>query len=156
MIEKVCDVIINSGSTKNIVCKALVTTFGLNTNKHPNLYSIGWIRKGTIVKLKEICKMSFSIGKHYQGEIVCDVVEMDARHILVDMPWKHVVNVVHKGKQNVYPFDYKDKKIALIPVIYESPHFLRLSNKPKVLLSPSMNDFLHHNPKNHLMLTLIS
>lgn len=78
MIEKVCDVIINSGSTKNIVCKALVTTLGLNTNKHPNLYSIGWIRKGTIVKLKEICKMSFSIGKHYQGEIVCDVVEMDA------------------------------------------------------------------------------
>ena len=38
---KVCDVIIDSGSTENIVSQAMVLKLSLKTKKHPSLYSIG-------------------------------------------------------------------------------------------------------------------
>ena len=39
--------IIVNGSVENIVLKSLVTKLGLKTEKHPSLYKIGWIKKGT-------------------------------------------------------------------------------------------------------------
>ena len=41
--RKVCDVIINSGNSKNIVSKSMVTKLGLKTKKHPSSYKISWI-----------------------------------------------------------------------------------------------------------------
>ena len=44
--RKVCDVIIDSGSTENIVFHTMVSKLGLKVEKHPSPYSIGWIKKG--------------------------------------------------------------------------------------------------------------
>ena len=44
--RKVCDVIIDSGSSENIVSKNMVTKLGLKTEKHPSPYKIGWIKQG--------------------------------------------------------------------------------------------------------------
>ena len=43
--KRVCDLIIDSGSVKNITSKSLVTKVRLKTEKHPSLYKIGWIKK---------------------------------------------------------------------------------------------------------------
>ena len=43
--KRVCDLIIDSGSVKNIMSKSLVTKLGLKTEKHPSPYKIGWIKK---------------------------------------------------------------------------------------------------------------
>lgn len=42
---KVCEVPVNGGSSKNIVFKVLVKVMQLPIMKHPNPYSIGWIKK---------------------------------------------------------------------------------------------------------------
>lgn len=57
----------------------------------------------------------FSIGKHYKEEITCDFIDMDACHIILGRPWQYDTNSIHKGKPNVYVFDCKGRKIALIP-----------------------------------------
>ena len=43
--KRVCDLIIDSGSVKNITSKSLVTKVRLKTEKHPSPYKIGWIKK---------------------------------------------------------------------------------------------------------------
>ncbi|KAB5521262.1 hypothetical protein DKX38_025581 [Salix brachista] len=49
--RKVCDVIIDNGSSENIVSKSMVQKLGLKTEKHPCPYSIGWIRRGAEAKM---------------------------------------------------------------------------------------------------------
>ena len=78
--KRVCDLIINSGSVKNIASKNLVTKLGLKTEKHPSPYKIGWIKKGIETLVTQQCRVTFSIGKCYVDEVVCDVVEMDVCH----------------------------------------------------------------------------
>ena len=72
---KVCNVIIDSGSSENVVSRELVKALSLETEKHPCPYKSGWIKKGVATKVQEIYKVPFSIGKHctdgvfYQYEI---------------------------------------------------------------------------------------
>ncbi|XP_062098356.1 uncharacterized protein LOC133804215 [Humulus lupulus] len=109
---KVCDVVIDSGSTENVVSKALVKTLGLPTSPHPRPYKIGWIKRGIESKVTELCRFSFSIGKSYQDEISCDIVEMDACHILLGHPWLFDRDVTHKGRDNTYFFNGKAARLC--------------------------------------------
>ncbi|XP_020258806.1 uncharacterized protein LOC109835232 [Asparagus officinalis] len=104
--QKICDVIIDSGSSENIVSRHMVEKLGLKTEKHPAPYKIGWIRKGNDVQVDEVCRVSFSIGRTYVDEAMCDVVEMDACHI---------------GKDNVYIFKKDGRRIVLKPLTEKGP-----------------------------------
>lgn len=57
------------------------------------------------MKVQELCEIQFSFGKHYQDMAVCDVVEMNAYHILLGLTWQHDVDATYKGRQNVYVFE---------------------------------------------------
>ena len=81
--NKVYNMIIDSGNSKNVVSKALVKAINLKTEKHPSPYKIAWIKKGSKVQVLEVCKVPLSTRKYYKYEIVCDVVDMDACHILL-------------------------------------------------------------------------
>jgi hypothetical protein len=83
---RVYDVIIDSGSSKNIIFRTMVTKLGLKTEKHPSPYKIGWIKRGAETKVTETCRIQLSIGKNYVDEITCDVVEMDAYHMILGRP----------------------------------------------------------------------
>lgn len=63
--SKVCDVIIDSGSSENIISRVMVDKLQLPMTKHPSPYSIGWIKKVNETKVTEQCTISFSIGKNY-------------------------------------------------------------------------------------------
>jgi hypothetical protein len=78
-------VIIDGGSGENVVSKEMVSKLGLKTEKHPAPYKIGWIKRGTETLVTERCRFTFSIGKHYSDSI-CDVVEMDACHLILGRP----------------------------------------------------------------------
>ncbi|XP_020243576.1 uncharacterized protein LOC109821832 [Asparagus officinalis] len=54
--QKICDVIIDSGSSENIVSRHMVEKLGLKTEKHPAPYKIGWIRKGNDIQVDEVCR----------------------------------------------------------------------------------------------------
>ena len=85
--DKVCQVIIDSGSSENLVSKKLVSALNLKTDPHPNPYKVSWIKKGGEATVSEVCTISLSIGQHYKDQIICDVLDMDACHILLGRPW---------------------------------------------------------------------
>lgn len=83
---RVSKVIVHGGSIENIVSKTLVQTLGLSTIKHRKPYKIGWIKNKVEVKLHELFSVPFSIRKHYKEEAICDVIDIDACHILLGGP----------------------------------------------------------------------
>jgi hypothetical protein len=116
MSKKVCDVIIDSGSSENIISRTMVTKLGLKTEKHPSPYKIGWIKLGAETKVTETCLIQFSIGRNYMDEITCDVVKMDACHMILGRPWQYDVDVTYKGRDNVYVFMRGGQKVVLGPL----------------------------------------
>ncbi|XP_062162121.1 uncharacterized protein LOC133869181 [Alnus glutinosa] len=113
--RKVCNLIIDSGSCKNIVSKSLVATLQLKTEKHPNPYKISWIEKGAETKVSDTYRILFSIGQSYRDEVICDVVEMEACHVLLERPWQYDMDATYKGRDNTYLFWWHRKKIILVP-----------------------------------------
>ena len=65
--------------------------------------------------MREQCQVKFQIGS-YQDEVRCDIIEMDACHVLLGRPWKFDREVVHEGKRNVYSFEMNGKKHSLHPL----------------------------------------
>ncbi|GJT55360.1 hypothetical protein Tco_0990414 [Tanacetum coccineum] len=63
-----------------------------------------------------VCHSSYHIGK-YKDEVTCDIVDMDACHILLGRPWEYDVNAIHKGKENTYSFIINGVKKVLVPLI---------------------------------------
>ena len=112
---KVCDVIIDSGSCENVVSDTMVQKLPLKTEKHPQPYKLSWLQKGKSVQVDQRCLVNFSIGNKYRDEVWCDVVPMDACHLLLGRPWQYDRKVVHDGFKNTYSFEKDGLKIILGP-----------------------------------------
>ncbi|GKC22987.1 transposon ty3-I gag-pol polyprotein [Tanacetum coccineum] len=138
--EKICSIIIDGGSCENLVSKALFKAFKLPTEPHPSPYQIGWIKKGLGLKVTKICKVPITIGKHYNELVTCDVVDMEACHVLLGRPWQHDMDATHQGKSNIYLFKWGGKTIAMLPLGVVSPK-TKLENKTLVTLVASSKEF---------------
>ncbi|GJY18190.1 putative nucleotidyltransferase, ribonuclease H, partial [Tanacetum coccineum] len=99
--EKICLIIIDEGSCKNLVSKDLVKAFMLPTEPRYSPYQIGWIKKGPKLKVIEICKVPLAIGKHYNELVTCDVVDIKACHVLLGRPWQHDMNATHQENKTL-------------------------------------------------------
>ena len=67
------------------------------------------------MKITEQCKLPLSLEKTYRAEVLCDIVEMDACHVLLGRPWQFDVDATHKGRDNTYTFSWKQKRIVVVP-----------------------------------------
>ena len=56
---KCCKLIIDNGSTDNLVSIEMVEKLGLQKEKHPTPYRISWLQKGHHVLVNEQCKVNF-------------------------------------------------------------------------------------------------
>ncbi|XP_010521062.1 PREDICTED: uncharacterized protein LOC104800054 [Tarenaya hassleriana] len=123
--NKVCGLIIDSGSCTNVASAYMVKKLGLETEKHPHPYKLQWLNNQGELKVKERVKVSFSIGR-YQDEVVCDVVPMQAGHILLGRPWQFDREVKHDGRTNHYSFIYNKRKISLAPLSPSQVHEMQV------------------------------
>ncbi|CAA7016809.1 unnamed protein product [Microthlaspi erraticum] len=87
--NKVCNVIVDNRSTENLVSQKLVDFLKLPTKEHENPFPLGWIKKGSQVRVTMTCRVPISIGKHYKEKIICDVLDMDVCHVLFGRPWQY-------------------------------------------------------------------
>ncbi|XP_010521456.1 PREDICTED: uncharacterized protein LOC104800357 [Tarenaya hassleriana] len=83
--NKVCGLIIDGGSCTNVASAYLVEKLSLQTEKHPQPYKLQWLNNQGEIDVKERIKIQFSIGR-YQDEVMCDVIPMQAGHILLGRP----------------------------------------------------------------------
>jgi hypothetical protein len=97
--DRVCKVIVDIGSTENIVSIEMVEKLELETIEHPSPYRVLWLQKGHQVNVTKQCLVEFKIGG-YKDEILCDVIPMDVCHLLLGRPWKYDRNVIHDGRKN--------------------------------------------------------
>ncbi|XP_022873011.1 uncharacterized protein LOC111391963 [Olea europaea var. sylvestris] len=112
--RKVCKFVIDSGSCENVVVEEVVKKLGLQTEKHPKPYKLAWLKKGNDVEVSQRARISFSIGPTYKDQVLCDVVEMDACHLLLGRLWPFERHSLHDGYTNTYSFLFGEKKIVLI------------------------------------------
>ncbi|GLU23899.1 hypothetical protein SLE2022_398740 [Rubroshorea leprosula] len=138
---KVCNVIIDSGSCENVVSNYMVEKLGLPVKDHPHPYKLQWLRKGNEVKVTKHCLVSFSIGNRYQDEVWCDVIPMDACHLLLGRPWQFDRKAIHDGHANTYSFVKDGVKVKLTPLKPEET--LEKKDEDKALISRSTFQRLH-------------
>jgi hypothetical protein len=53
----------------------------------------------------------------YQDIVWCDVINMDAYHLLLGRPWQFDRWVIHNGQNNTYNFLHKGIKITLLSLL---------------------------------------
>nr|GEV30348.1 Gag-Pol polyprotein, putative [Tanacetum cinerariifolium] len=85
----------------------MVKKLQLKTKDHPHPYHLTWFDKKKEFKVSKRCLVKFSIGEKYKDEVVCDVVPIDACHLLLCRPWQYNRKMIHDGYKNTYTF-YKD------------------------------------------------
>nr|GEX94889.1 putative reverse transcriptase domain, zinc finger, CCHC-type, aspartic peptidase domain protein [Tanacetum cinerariifolium] len=113
---KICIVIIDGRSCENMVSTTMVEKLGLPIQNHPNPYQLTWLKKGNLVKVTHRCLVHFSIGNKYTDEIWCEVIPMDACHILLGRLWLYDRRVKHDGYRNTYTFKKDGVSITLAPL----------------------------------------
>jgi hypothetical protein len=113
--DRVCKVIVDSGSTDNLVSTKMVENLELETVAHPSPYKVLWLQKGHQVTITKQCLDEFKIGG-YNNEILCDVIPMYVYHNLLGRPWKYDKNVIHDGIKNIYTLENNGRTHMLLPI----------------------------------------
>jgi hypothetical protein len=111
----VCKVIVEIGSTDNLVSKEIVEKMELETIVHLSPYKVLWLQKGHQVTVTKQCQVEFKI-RGYNDEILCDVIPMDVCHLLLGRPWKYDINVVHDGRKNTYTLEKNGRTHMFLPI----------------------------------------
>jgi hypothetical protein len=113
--DRVCKVIIDSGSTDNLVSTKIVEKIELETNVHMTPYKVSWLQKGHQVTVTQQCLLNFKIGG-YRDEILCDVIPMDVFHVFFGRNWKYDRNVINDGRRNTYTLEKNGRTHMFLPI----------------------------------------
>ena len=111
--DKKCKIVIDGGSSMNVVSKDAVKSLNLKVEPHPNPFRVAWVNDHNL-PVTQRCLVSIQMGD-YKDEIYCEVLPMDVAHVLLGRPWLYDLNVTNFGKDNIYSFKYKGKNIILRP-----------------------------------------
>ncbi|XP_010559010.1 PREDICTED: uncharacterized protein LOC104827530 [Tarenaya hassleriana] len=103
----------------------MVKKLELPTEKHPHSYKLQWFNNSGEIKVTERVKIPFSIGK-YRDEVLCDIVPMQAGHILPGRPWQFDREVKHDSRANQYSFVYDKQKVVRAPLSPSQVHEMQL------------------------------
>ncbi|KAH9649283.1 hypothetical protein KPL70_025926 [Citrus sinensis] len=107
--------IIDGRSCTNVASTIMVEKLGLPTLKHPQSYKLRWLNDSGEVKVNKQVLVIFRIG-NYEDKVHCDVVPMQAGHLLLGQPWQFDRRVKHDGFTNKYSFVFNQRNITLVPL----------------------------------------
>jgi len=107
--------VIDNGSTDNLVSIEIVEKLSLKKNKHPVPYKVSWLQKGHQILVSEQCEVYLQVGT-YKDKIVCDIMPMDVCHVLLGRPWQFVKRAFHDGRIIFYSFYEDGMKHLLLPL----------------------------------------
>ena len=83
---------------------------------HPKPYKLQWLNdSGEVRVVTKQVLVAFQISK-YEDKVVCDVVPMQAGHLLLGWPWQFDRRVKHNGFTNKYSFVLNQQPITLVPL----------------------------------------
>jgi len=103
--DRLCSLIVDGGSCANVASTRIVDKLGLSTIFHAKPYKLQWLSEvGEIIVNKQVL-IAFSIGK-YKDEVLCDVVPMEATHVLLGRPWQFERKVFRDGFTNKIYFNF--------------------------------------------------
>jgi hypothetical protein len=140
---------------------------------HINLYRVSWLQKGQQVTATEQCLLSFQIGS-FSEQVLCDMIEMDACHVLLGRQQMFDRKVFHNGRENSYEFFKDGKCYKLVPLLEKgmdnndnkvmhnnntkvmdnSNHKNMYSNKNRIMLCFA-KDFIRENKQNIYCLAIM-
>jgi hypothetical protein len=113
--DRVCKVIVDSGSTDNLIFTNMVEKLELEIVVHPSPYRVSWLQKGHQVNVTKQCLVEIKIGG-YKDEILCDVIPMDVCHLLLGRSWQYERNIVHDGRKNTYTLEKTGRTHMLMSI----------------------------------------
>ena len=112
---KCCNVIIDGGSTDNLVSTEVIEKLNFHTTKNPIPYKVSCLQNGHQLLVSEQCEIELQIG-NYKDKVLCDVMPMDVCHIFLGRPWQYDRNAKHDDRKNVYELEKDGIKHKLIPL----------------------------------------
>ena len=122
---KVFALIIAGGCCSNFASTRLVSKLNLDTKPHPKPYKLQCLKETVEMIVNKQVKVCFRIVK-YEVVILCDVIPMEASHILFGRPWQFDRKTNHNRYSNQYSFVHHRKKVILAPL---SPSEVREDQK---------------------------
>ncbi|GJV15887.1 putative CCCH-type zinc finger family protein [Tanacetum coccineum] len=164
--DKVCKLIIDSGSCENVISQDAVEKLNLKQEKHLKPYKLSWFKKGNEVNVDTRCLVSFSIGRKYFDNVWANTYIFNKDNAKVTLVPSKVVGLakqIKKGNENLLSIsnfidevDQSGIMYALVvhdeePLVSVPPFVKPLIEKyanvmPKELPSglPHMRDIQHH------------
>ncbi|KAF7844110.1 putative mitochondrial protein [Senna tora] len=133
-IPQMCKLVLDGGSSRNVVSTSGVATLGLKTKPHPEPFRVTWVDKTSLLVTRQ-CRVPIQLGE-YQEVVLCDVLPMDVSHVLLDRPWLYDHNVISYRRENTHAFKHGEKTILLQPA------------KPKIEPKTSLKS-KGHKTKDH-------
>ena len=115
VFENVCSLIVDSGFCCNCCSTRMVEKLNLQLIPHPKPYKHQWINEDGELAVDKQVKFELSVG-NYTDKVLCDVVPMEACHILLGRPWQFAKKTMHNGLTNEITFTRKEKKFILYPL----------------------------------------
>ncbi|RDY01704.1 hypothetical protein CR513_14924, partial [Mucuna pruriens] len=70
---------------------------------------------GEVTTSSETKTLGHFYPREYEDKVVCDVVPMEATHLLLDRPWQFDKKVIHDGVTNQFTFIHEAKGKPLSP-----------------------------------------
>lgn len=129
----------------------MVGQLQFSVQPHPQPYFVGWVTDN-YQHVTSQCEVSFSIGK-YRDIVRCDVLNMNACHMLLSHLLQFDVDVIHQGKANTCAFVKDGVKFLLAPSSSkpQSPsRSPKVDSTPKPLTQPNHLHHQYHHHTHHL------
>jgi hypothetical protein len=96
------DVMLEFVSQANVIALDLVSKIGLEVEKHPNPYPLGWISKDANIKETKQCNIKFVVSVDFIDEVELYVVPLDVCGVVFGIPYMYMRDAIFMRKANQY------------------------------------------------------